>query len=66
MNILIGDVLKVKPDIQRFCKIDLTDALRLESVFYSQYKWNKSEEERIAKEKVEADAAAKAEAEEGG
>lgn len=61
MNILVSEILKVKPDIQRFCKVDITDALRLENVFLAKYKWNKSEEERIAKEKAEAEAAAKAE-----
>ena len=61
MNILISEVLKVKPDIQRFCKVDITDPLRLENVFLAKYKWTKSEEERIAKEKAEAEAAAKAE-----
>lgn len=66
MNIFIGEILKAKPDMQRFCKVNITDAQRLESVYYSKYQWNKSEEERIAKEKLEAEAAAKAEAEEGG
>lgn len=62
MNILICDVLKVKPDIKRFCKVEINENLRLESVYYAQYQWKKSEDERIAREKAEADAAAKLEA----
>lgn len=65
MNILISEILKVKPDMTRFCKVDITDPLRLENVFLAKYKWTKSEEERIAKEKAEAEAAAKAEEEQG-
>jgi hypothetical protein len=61
MNILISEILKVKPDIKRFCKVEINDVLRLESVFLAKYKHGKSEEERIAKEKAEAEAAAKAE-----
>jgi hypothetical protein len=53
MNLLIADVLALKPSMVRFCKIEITDKHKLEAVYYSQYKWTKAEEVRKAKEEEE-------------
>ena len=62
MNILIAEVLEKNPKISRFCKVEITDAHRLEAVYLAKYKWTKAEEQRLADEKA---AAEKAAAEEG-
>jgi hypothetical protein len=41
--------------MQRFCKVKITDAHRLEAVYLKKFKWGKSEEER--KRKLAEDAA---------
>lgn len=48
MNVLICKVLSNQPNprIKRFCKIDITDANRLEAVFYADFNWRKAEEAR--------------------
>lgn len=51
MNILIADILTKntmlnKPGLKRFCKIEISDKHKLESVYLSKYKWEKAEEER--------------------
>lgn len=53
MNLLIAEILFVNPKIKRFCKIEITDAHKLEAVYLQQFKWRKSEEERIRKEEEE-------------
>ena len=63
MNMFVAETLGKNPKLKRFCKVEITDALKLEAVYLAKYKWSKSEEERIAKEKAEADAAAAAEGE---
>ena len=50
MNMLVGEVLYKRPSLKRFCKIDINDALKLEAVFLAQFKWEKAEEARKAKE----------------
>lgn len=66
MNIMICKVLGKEPNprIKRFCKVEITDVNRLESVFYAEYEWKKAEEARKEKLRLEAEAAAKEE--EGG
>lgn len=44
MNILIAEVLEKNPKIARFCKVEITDAHRLEAVYLAKYKWTKAEE----------------------
>ena len=53
LNIFIGDVLIKNPKILRFCKVSITDQLRLEAVFLGQYKWEKEEAERKRLEEEE-------------
>ena len=60
MNMFLGDCLAKKPDITRFCKVDVVDKHRLEAVFVSKYKWGKAEEER---KRLEEEERKKAEAE---
>lgn len=62
-NMLLADILILNPKIQRFCKVTVTDAHKLEAVYLAKYRWEKSEEERLKKEeeerkKAEAEAAA--------
>ena len=65
MNIFVAEALEKNPKINRFCKVDITDAHRLEAVYLAKYKWNMAEEARIAAEKKAAEDAAAAEANEG-
>lgn len=55
MNIFIAEVLKKKqyPKIKRFCKVEITDAHRFESIFYAQYLYNKEMEEKKRREEEE-------------
>ena len=46
MNVFIADALARKPDLTRFCKVDINDRNRNEAVFVAKYKWNKAEEEK--------------------
>ena len=56
--------MQTQQKVKRFCKVEVTDAHRLEAVFLGKYKWNKREEERIAaEEKAKAEAAANGEEE---
>ena len=67
MNIFLGDVLAKNPKMYRFCKIIVTDTLRLEAVYLGKYRWEKSEEERKRIEEEERKKAeAEADAEAGG
>jgi hypothetical protein len=50
---LIAEVLILNPKIKRFCKVDITDAYKLEAVYLSKYRWTKQEEERLKKEDEE-------------
>ena len=52
-NLLLAEVLITNPKIQRFCKTEVTDAHKFEAVYLAQYRWEKSEEERIKKEREE-------------
>lgn len=60
MNVFIAEMLIKNPKIQRFCKVDITDAHRLEAVFLGQYQHGKAEEE---KKRIEEEERLKAEAE---
>lgn len=62
-NLLIAEVLILNPKIKRFCKVEITDANKLEAVYLAKFRWQKSEEERLRKEEEER---RKAEAENGG
>lgn len=57
-NMLVAEVLMKKPTITRFCKSVITEANQLEAVYFKQFKWTKSEEER--KKKAAEDAAREA------
>jgi Leucine-rich repeat (LRR) protein len=62
LNLLIAELLIVNPKVKRFCKVEIQDAHKLEAVYLSRYRWEKSEEERIRREeeerrKAEAEAA---------
>lgn len=56
-NILLADVLAKRPGMKRFCKTEIGEGNLLEAVFLAQYKHEKSERERKAKEAAEALAA---------
>jgi hypothetical protein len=53
MNVFIADCLARKPDITRFCKVDIQDKNRNEAVFVAKYKWKKAEEKRVEGEEEE-------------
>lgn len=61
MNMFIAEILAKKTSLKRFCKVDITDALKLESVYLTKYKWEVEEEKRKKKEAEDAEAARKAE-----
>lgn len=56
-NILLADVLAKRPGMKRFCKMDISENNLLEAVFLAQFKHEKAERERKAKEAAEALAA---------
>lgn len=60
----ISEVLSKRTSLKRFCKVDITDALKLESVYLAKYKYEVEEDKRKKKEAAEAEAARKAEEEE--
>lgn len=52
---IVAEVLAKNPKIKRFCKQDITESNLLEAVYFKQFKWTKSEEERkrkLAEEKA--------------
>ena len=54
-NVIVAEVLAKNPKIKRFCKQDITESNLLEAVYFKQFKWTKSEEERkrkLAEEKA--------------
>ncbi len=57
----LADCLAKKPDLKRFCKVDVLDKHLLEAVFVAKYKWGKDEAE---KKRLEEEEKAKAEADE--
>jgi hypothetical protein len=59
--LLIAEVLILNPKMKRFCKVDIVDSNKLEAVYLAKFRWQKSEEERIRKEKAEAEAEEKRE-----
>lgn len=61
-NIFVADAVSRRPQITRFCKVEITEANRLEAVYLKEWRWTKSEEERKKKEKEEAERLAKEEA----
>lgn len=64
MNVFLAQLMQTQPKVKRFCKVEVSDAHRLEAVFLGKYKFNKREEERIAaEEKAKAEEAAAAEQE---
>ena len=59
MNVFLAELMQSQPKTKRFCKVEVTDAHRLEAVFLGKYKFNKRDQERIAaEEKAKAEAAA--------
>lgn len=58
-NVLLAEVLAKNPKIKRFCKHEVKEANLLEAVYFKQFKWVRSEEERkrkLAEEKAKAEA----------
>lgn len=60
MNVFIAEILIKNPKMQRFCKVAITDAHKLEAVYLAKYQWTKAEEER---KRIEEEERLKAEAE---
>lgn len=56
MNMFIAEVLVKRTTIKRFCKVDINDNHKLESVYLAKYKWEVEEEKRKKKEAAEAEA----------
>lgn len=54
INILIAEFLTKKPALERVCKRKIMESNKLEAVHLAHYRWDKSEEERKAKEAAEA------------
>jgi Leucine-rich repeat (LRR) protein len=48
MNLMIGQMLVKNHSLKRFCKVEITDELRLQSVYFSKYKFNKEKEAAAA------------------
>ena len=63
MNIFVAEILIKNPKLSRFCKVDITDAHKLEAVFLGKYQFAEAEKKRLALEEEER---LKAEAEENG
>ena len=61
MNMFLAEILFKKPGMKRFCKVNVTDAHKLEAVYLAKFKWEKSEEARKEKEAKEAEEAKKLE-----
>ena len=57
LEVLMAEFLIKNPKITRFCKIPVTEAQQLHAVYQAQYKFDKSEVERKAREAAEAAAA---------
>lgn len=53
MNMFLAEVLGKHPKLARFCKVDVTDKHRLESVYLAKYKWEKAEAARLKAEEEE-------------
>lgn len=53
-NILMAEFLIKKPSLERICKRKVTEANKLEAVHLANFKWDKSEAERKAREAAEA------------
>lgn len=54
-NVLLAEGLAKNPKLQRFCKLEIQESNLLEAVYFKQFKWVKSEEERkkkLAEEKA--------------
>ena len=49
----MAEVLILNPKILRFNKAEITDVNRLEAVYLAQFRWQKSEEERLRLEEEE-------------
>ena len=63
MNVFLAEILIKNPKMKRFCKVEVTDAHKLEAVFLAKFQFGKAEEERKRLEeeqrlKEEAEAAA--------
>ena len=63
MNVFIAQVLIKNPSLSRFCKVEITEAHKLEAVYLAQHKHNVAEEERKRLEEEEKAKAAAEEAE---
>ena len=65
MDLMIGKMLVKNHNLKRFCKVEITDELRLKSVYLSNYAHNE-QKKKEAEEAAAAAAAAAKEAEENG
>jgi len=52
-GLLVAEVLIMNPKLQRFCKAEITEAMKLEAVFLAKSRWEKREEARLKKEREE-------------
>lgn len=52
-NMLLAEVLNIYRGLTTFCKVQISDQHRYEALYLAEYRWRKSEEERIRKEKEE-------------
>lgn len=57
LEVLMAEFLIKNPKLKRFCKIPVTEAIQLHAVYQAQFKFEKSEVERKAREAAEAAAA---------
>jgi internalin A len=61
-NMLMAELVNIYHGLTHFCRVEITDQHKYESLYLSEYRWRKAEEERIRKEEEER---LKAEAEGG-
>ena len=52
-NLLMAEFLIKRTTLKRFCKVKVQESNQLEAVHLAKYRWNKSEEERKARELAE-------------
>lgn len=53
INLVLADLLITNNKLLRFCKIKIEDSHKFEAIHLANYRWQKSEEERKAREKAE-------------
>ena len=52
-NLLLAEIMAKNTKIERFCKVKISEQNKLEAVHLADYRWQKAEAERIAKEEAE-------------